>query len=255
MRALAEHRLEAALDARSGDLAALVGAGGKTTLLYRLTGELFSRGLRAAAATTTKILPPVESDGAGLYFMDETLMLPPDLSRPLVLGSRLREDGKVQGIPPEWCRIIMKRNRLDFLAVEADGSRMLPLKAPGDHEPVVPAGTTLFVAVAGLSCLGRPLDARTVFRHDAAGPLMGLKEGEIITPDALARLFLAAGGAMKGCPAGARMAAFLNQADDSSLVKAGREIAEALLVTGSPWDRVVITELRKRDPLEDIWVR
>jgi hypothetical protein len=42
--------------------------------------------------------------------------------------------------------------RIDWVVVEADGSRMLPVKAPGSHEPVVPIGTTLLVQV------GAPLD-------------------------------------------------------------------------------------------------
>jgi hypothetical protein len=37
--------------------------------------------------------------------------------------------------------------RIDWVVVEADGSRMLPVKAPGPHEPVVPIGTTLLVQV------------------------------------------------------------------------------------------------------------
>ena len=39
-------------------LLSLVGAGGKTTVMFRLAAELNARGLRVACATTTKIFPP-----------------------------------------------------------------------------------------------------------------------------------------------------------------------------------------------------
>ena len=44
--------------------------------------------------------------------------------------------------------VVRAADRVERL-VEADGSRMLPAKAPAAHEPAMPASTTLVVALAG----------------------------------------------------------------------------------------------------------
>ena len=43
----------------------------------------------------------------------------------------------------------------DVVIVEADGSRGLPLKCPGDQEPVIPDGTDLVIGVAGATAIGQ----------------------------------------------------------------------------------------------------
>jgi probable selenium-dependent hydroxylase accessory protein YqeC len=44
----------------------------------------------------------------------------------------------------------------DYVLVEADGSKGLPLKAHGSHEPVVPEDTDHLIWVVGASGFGRP---------------------------------------------------------------------------------------------------
>ena len=39
---------------------------------------------------------------------------------------------------------------------EADGARLRPLKAPAEHEPVIPPAADAVVAVAGLDSVGAP---------------------------------------------------------------------------------------------------
>ena len=48
----------------------------------------------------------------------------------------------------------------DMLLMKADGARARLFKAPGDHEPVVPDGTTRGVIVASLKSIGIPLNDR-----------------------------------------------------------------------------------------------
>ena len=52
-------RLCKALDINPGDVAAFVGAGGKTTSIWRIQAELAARGLCSILTTTTKIMEPV----------------------------------------------------------------------------------------------------------------------------------------------------------------------------------------------------
>ena len=48
-------RLSKALEVNRGDVVSLVGAGGKTTAMFRLAGELTSNGWKVITTTTTMI--------------------------------------------------------------------------------------------------------------------------------------------------------------------------------------------------------
>lgn len=255
MRLAPGRSLAEALAVTPRELVALVGAGGKTSLLYRLARELAAAGVRTAAATTTKILPPGPEDGAELALAEtwEDLAMP--ASAVPVFGRRLLPNGKVEGIPPAWCDRLVAEGLVDALVVEADGARRLPLKAPSEDEPVVPGGATLFVAVVGLSCLGRPLGGEVAFRPERVAAAAGVALGARITPALLTGLLATPGGLLQGRPPAARAAVFLNQADGPAEVAAGREVASALLEGPSPWERVIVGHLRASEPVEEAWVR
>jgi probable selenium-dependent hydroxylase accessory protein YqeC len=247
--------LTEALQVGSGDLVSLVGGGGKTSLLYRLAAELRAGGLRAAAATTTKIGPPLPEEGSLLCAERyETLRerLRSETGLP-VLGSELLASGKVHGIPPDWCGRLLEEGVLDALVVEADGAARKPLKAPEAWEPVVPDATTVFVAVVGLSCLGAPLEEATVFRASRVSEVTGVPLGERVSTPVVAELLRAPAGLLKGRPEPARAVALLNQADGPSELASALEIASLVLLAPSPYERVLAAALRQREPVKGLW--
>jgi hypothetical protein len=65
-----------------------------------------------------------------------------------------RDGGKVAGLSPATVDQLWALGPADCLVVEADGSRGLPLKAFGPHEPQVPSVTTTIVLVVGLMLWG-----------------------------------------------------------------------------------------------------
>ncbi|MFU8856169.1 MAG: selenium cofactor biosynthesis protein YqeC [Deferrisomatales bacterium] len=258
MRQVPGGDLADALGASSGGLISLVGGGGKTTALYRLVGEWRGRGLRAFAATTTRIAVPEPGEPElrlaetweALHHVVQTRS-----KHPVVLGRRVLSEGKVEGLPPEWCSRIFAEGLAKALAVEADGAARLPVKAPAPWEPVVPAATTVFVAVVGLSCLGKPLDGNNAFRPARVGEAAGLSWGEAIGTGSLVRLLRAPQGLAKGCPPGAAAVALLNQADGPKGVADARAVAQGLLEPGSLYDRVVAASLRTEPPVRAVWLR
>lgn len=44
-----------------------------------------------------------------------------------------------------------------FFWIEADGAKRLPLKAPGEWEPVIPEFVDLVIGVVGMDALGEPI--------------------------------------------------------------------------------------------------
>lgn len=257
MRDVPAAGLAQALGAENGGLVSLVGGGGKTTALYRLLREWSAAGLRALAATTTRIAVPGQGEPE-LRTADTWRALAEAVrrgsGRDLVLGRRVLPGGKVEGIPPEWCDRLLSEGIADALAVEADGAARLPVKAPAEWEPVVPPGTSVFAAVLGLSCVGKPLDGAHVFRPERVAEAAGLRLGESLRPEALVRLLEAPSGLAKGLPPGAAAVALLNQADGPGELGAAQEIAAGLLGAGRVYGRVVAAALGTDRLVRAVWI-
>ncbi len=209
------------------EVISLVGAGGKTTLLYALGRELSALRCGVILTTTTKIFEPAPAP----FFLQ---FLSPELGavkkwvaehlrrqQCLLLARGRLPNGKLEGIPPEWAEELFLLDGVSAIVIEADGAAGRPLKAPREGEPVIPGNTTLLVPVMGIEGMGRPLDEETVFRSAIASRLLNLPIGSTITEGVIARLMLEL---IKSGPAGARVVPLINKVD----IPGGREKAERL---------------------------
>ena len=159
------------LEIRPG-VTALIGGGGKTTLLYHLAGELSRRGT-VAIATTTHIKKPDQFPfAAGLEAAKTALA-----ERGFVCIGTEAEDGKLT-VPSfdGW------ENIADYVLVEADGAKMHPLKAHADHEPVIPAGCENVICVVGAAGFGKPV-VQAAHRPEIYAALTEVSEQANITPE------------------------------------------------------------------------
>ena len=201
---------------------ALVGGGGKTTLMLRLARELSLLGARVIVTTTTHIFPPegcATSNPATLEEAKSALT-----KESLVCFGQPANDEKLSA--PEISFSEME-SLADYVLVEADGAKRLPLKAPAEHEPVIPNETRLVIAVAGLDGAGKAMH-ETVFRPARYAALCGKLEEDLVTPREIALVLAHSEGQRKGVPPGARFAVLLNKADDEARSKTALEIAAAL---------------------------
>ena len=69
----------------------------------------------------------------------------------------------------------------DYVIVEADGAKRLPLKAHAAHEPVIPPEANQTILVVGASGFGRPM-YETVHRAPLAAQALGVPEDTVVTP-------------------------------------------------------------------------
>ncbi len=210
-------RLRDALGVQRGDVVAFVGAGGKTSALFRLADELRQDGWRVLVTTTTR-LATHEAHRAP-YSVQLTAAVEPADVRELLnqhgclfLYSRSdpRKD-KVVGLHPDAIAGLMDSVNSDVLLIESDGARRLPLKAPHDHEPVIPADASLVVPVAGLDALGQPLDDAHVYNAERIQARYGFPDGGIIIPPWMAVIIRDPELGLRGVPEKARVVALLNK--------------------------------------------
>ncbi len=249
--------LAEALRIAPSDVVALVGGGGKTTLMYRLAEELASAGRRVLVTTTTKIYPPLPDQ------VDWAIAEEDDDLRLAHVAGMLRNhaivaalsgpgsEGKMNGVSPAWVERAAVEAGADYVLVEADGAARRPIKAPAGHEPVIPTCATVVVAVIGLDALGAPLDAEHAHRPDRIAELTGLVPGEPLTAEAIARLATHAEGLAKGAPPGARHEYVLNKVDGPQEVSRARVLALALCRAGAP--RVILARAEHADPVQEVF--
>lgn len=196
---------------------AVVGAGGKTTLLARLAAQ--RRAQRVLLTTTTHIFP-FSSDLCRAVCIDpDTAALTQAQSSPGVVcaGTRAR-DGKLTALPHGLLQLA--RSRAHLVLYEADGAKCRPLKLHNETEPVLLPDTDLCILVAGLSALGQPV-GDAVHRFDRR-PDWAADPTQPVTPDILLAC-VQEGLAACGLPP-ARCFVLLNQAD----TPAQRTIAQTL---------------------------
>lgn len=148
---------------------AIIGSGGKTTLLYRLARELMHSG-SVIVTTTTHIWQPEDFPfalrAAGQGFVCVGTPLP---------GGKL-------GAPEQTMQELAAL--ADYVLVEADGSAGRPLKAHASHEPVIPENARDVICVVGASGLNRPVQ-EVVHRPELFLQRTG---SALATPHAVARL-------------------------------------------------------------------
>jgi len=246
-------KLHEALGISSGDVAAFVGAGGKSGAILTIAGELKQSRMTVLAAPTTKMLlseadrigPVVTSEHDGDLRAEIERSLSGDGG--VVVGGGMLSKNRVGGLEPG--RVSDLVSLADVVLIEADGSRRRPIKGTAEHEPVIPDEVTLAVAVGNVHALGTPVDEEHVHRPEVFSDLTGIGPGQSITAGAFARAL--AQGSLARVPEGARVAALITG------VEPGRSMADASVVTRELWRlgvrKVVLTSLPEESPPR-VWI-
>ena len=198
---------------------AIVGAGGKSTLMFALAEEVRKRGFRVITSTTTKVWESQAERSRCVVLTEADGQWKMKLRRGLsehgegFVGSRRLQSGKIEGISPETADQIYQERIAGYLLVEADGASGLPVKAPADHEPVISSTTTLTIGMIGIDALGAPCSAEVVFRLERFLDITGAREKDPLTLELIDKLAQDEKGIFKNCPRNARKVLFLNRVD------------------------------------------
>jgi molybdenum cofactor cytidylyltransferase len=218
----------------------VVGGGGKSSLLFALARLLPGR---TVLTTTTRIFASQARQADTLCSLGDPgweQSLDGAAGSVLVVGRM--EDRHAMGVPASLPARLLARPGVDWVVVEADGSRRLPVKAPAEHEPVVSPETTALVSVAGIDALSAPI-ARIAHRPERVSALTGLPEDRPLTPEALGRLLASDEGGGKGAPACARRIILINKVESEAHRLLAEQVASAALRDSSV-ERVVAGALQ-----------
>jgi probable selenium-dependent hydroxylase accessory protein YqeC len=240
---------------KKGDIVALVGAGGKTALMFALAREAAKRGERVLITTTTRIYHPGEVTGWPVVLAADPGVLKESVkalahAAIVVAGAGVDEHNKLMGVSPEVADELAVIGGFDLLLAEADGSAGRPFKGPRDGEPVIPAGSTLVIPVVGVDCLGKSIDSGSVHRPEVVAELMGVASGETVTPEIVAGVLLHSRGYRKNIPAGCRWVPFISKVRDAHELRQAGKIASLLGLGGAR--RVVMGAALETVPVREV---
>ncbi|MBQ7568328.1 putative selenium-dependent hydroxylase accessory protein YqeC [bacterium] len=195
-------------------IAAIIGSGGKTTLMNRLAQS--SPG-RVLMTTTTHLAYPaaVPASAAGFHALKPGNasahgQIYPGRFVPfsscaalaqywnehpeekVILSARLDCEGRqLLSLSPNEADELSALPGLSRLLAEADGSKHLPIKAHRDNEPVLFSSCNLGIAVIGLTAIGRQVCEGQVHRPELLQKLLQCSAEHRLTPQDLAKAMLA----------------------------------------------------------------
>lgn len=145
-----------------------------------LANEL-SAHARVIVATSTKMMTPEWCPA----LIDPSLgevQVALSCSPVVCVGSIQEETGKMAQSSLTFSELL---SLADYVLVEADGAKMLPLKAHAEYEPVIPECASLVVCVVGIDGVGLPV-SETCHRPGRYAELAGIPPECQVTPEAVA---------------------------------------------------------------------
>lgn len=249
--------LKDALILKKGGVVSLVGAGGKTSLMYRLARELTAEGDTVLTTTTTKIFAPTEEQSSRLILTASPDRILKEAQKNIgsqrhitAAFGKAAVENKLEGFSPEIIDRLWDAGVFQWILVEADGAHNRPLKAPAVHEPVIPQTTRCVVGVVGLDSIHKPLEEKWVFRHQLYAKISGLKIGKPVSEASISDSIQHENGIMKGSPSHATQIVFLNKADIPGGLRMGRRISGHFKAGQQDrLNRIVIGSVRSETPV------
>jgi molybdenum cofactor cytidylyltransferase len=250
-------RLSEALRVETGQSVAFIGAGGKSSAICTLAKELKSKG--PVVSTTSTKLGLAQTDLAEEHIILKTLDLLDGVGAYLRSGRSVLVTNDQVPDEPKWSGLsLIELERLReicreegaILLIEADGARRKSLKAPAEHEPVVPEWVDLVVSIAGLDVIGKPFTPEYCHRAELAKEILGIEGDARIEYNHLSELLRAEHGGLKGAPPSSTVRVILRQSDSSEDIEIGRKIASEVL-TSERIQNVVTGTLNHERPVSE----
>lgn len=162
------NKIDEIFDIKKHDIISITGAGGKTSLMASLALSLSKKG-RVLVTTSTKIALPKEGfdrifTSFDAYFDDKDAKI-------VCLGHKVEGKGKLASIGRDNLSKII--DDFDYVLVEADGCRNLPLKFWYPHEPVIYDLTTKVIGILPIKIMGKETKDDFIYNYQGFSKNIG----------------------------------------------------------------------------------
>lgn len=166
---------------QKGDVICFTGAGGKTSLMFRLAAEAKSAGWKVLVTTTTRILFPEPYQYDRINLGGEPLTPPPNGKGCVqVIGTKCPDCDKICGVAGDLLQRV--NNDFDLLLIEADGAAGKQLKGWKESEPVIPEFSTKTIGILDIQAVNKTAGDSVIHRLELFTALTGAGIGEPLSP-------------------------------------------------------------------------
>lgn len=159
---------------------AVVGSGGKTTLIKKLAAQYRSEGKTVLVTTTTHMF--IEPD---TLLTDDATAIMQALNETGCVMAGIPEGQKIKALSKDTFDAVC--DCADVVLVEADGSKGLPLKFPNATEPVIPENTDEIIVVCGLNAIGQKVKD-VCHRLELVKACLDVEDYTIVEPEHIQKL-------------------------------------------------------------------
>ncbi len=249
-------KLRQALNVQRGDIVAFVGAGGKTSALFRLGSELAAEGWRVLATTTSRISTDELMLAPGVLDVSVGLR-PAAVSRALTqhnfvfLYSRLSGERAI-GLSIDQISTLSDTIDSDVTLIEADSAHGLPFKAPVGNEPAIPHEASLVVPMVGFDVLGKPLDDEYVYNARAMIDYFGYPPGERVKAPWVASVLREDDLGLRNVPNNARIVPFINKVAATGYQRGRARLMARLMLVSPRVSGVAIGSVQGDQPVFEV---
>lgn len=168
----------------------LVGAGGKSTIMYQLAAKYARKGKKVLVTTSTHIWEPKSCYASNITEVRALWQA----GNYAVAGQREAGTGKLVGLTGG--ELTQYEAEADVVLVEADGAKNKPCKVPRAGEPVILPECDTVIGVVGLDALGCSIGS-TCFRVAEVCALLGVTAEHVLTEADLAKILVSEQGTRK----------------------------------------------------------
>lgn len=168
------------LNLNKASMISIVGAGGKSSLMYSLAEELRGEN-KVLITTTTKIYMPQKEqyDYIAIGQKKFTNLKHSKNKGIYVYGISINKENKIIG--PTVLELENENSYFDYILVEADGAKGKAIKGWMETEPVICMNTGKTIGVLSLEVIGKKIEEATVHRVEEFINLTNSTKNEKIT--------------------------------------------------------------------------
>ncbi len=161
---------------------AVVGSGGKTTLIKKMAEEFVYQGKKVFVTTSTHM--KIEEN---TLLTDDAQMIIEKLCAEGFVMAGLKTGEKIKELPQNIYEKVCKF--ADEVLIEADGSNHLPVKFPNETEPVIYDNAEEIIVVCGMHALGQKVKD-TAHRLELVKACLCAEDDTILTAQHIQRLVM-----------------------------------------------------------------
>jgi len=189
-------RLSDHLKLDKSDIISFVGAGGKTTMMFKLAEELRGHN-KVLVTTTTKIYIPSNDEYDFICTDSERIPKYNHMKENgiYILGAGVNDKHKILGLG--FSELDDLSPQFDYILIEADGSKEKKIKGWNEFEPVIYTKTSKTVGIMDIQSIEMAINEDNVHRSEIFREITGAKEEDKVKLEHLVRLILHPQGLFK----------------------------------------------------------